>query len=281
MSAPNRVTSTSSERVTRVRALRSGAGRRKAGRFGVEGPLAVRSALHAGVLLRDLFVEEDAGADFSDVVAMAAAAGTNVTWVTPAVMAAMAETAHPQGLLAVCDLLPAGDLASVMAAPGPVIVLDAVTDPGNVGSVIRTADAVAAAGVILTPDSADVHNGKVVRSTAGSLFHVTVLQGRDIAGIATAARAAGRTVAVTAGDGGLDLFTAGDTGVVTDRTCWVIGSEAHGVSAAARAAADVTVVIPMTGAAESLNAAVAAAVVLYVTRHAESQLVRGEARMTD
>ncbi len=65
----------------------------------------------------------------------------------------MGETAQPQGVLAVCDQLPAGDLDAVMAAPGPVVVLDAVTDPGNVGTVIRTADAVGAAGVVLTPGS--------------------------------------------------------------------------------------------------------------------------------
>lgn len=281
MTAPNRVTSTSSERITRIRALHSRAGRRKAGLFVVEGPQAVRSAIDAGVPVHDLFADEAAGVAVSDLVAIAERSRIRVTHVTPSVMAAMAETQQPQGLLATCSLLPEGDLGAVMAAAGPVVVLESVSDPGNVGTIIRTCDAVAAAGVILSGTSVDVHNGKVVRSTAGSLFHVPVISGRSVAEVAAAARAAGRNVAVTLGDGATDLFVAADSGVVSDRTCWVIGSEAHGASDEARAAADLEVAIPMTGRTESLNAAVAAAIVLYVTRHAESRLVRGDGRMTD
>jgi TrmH family RNA methyltransferase len=130
---------------------------------------------------------------------------------------------------------------------------------------IRTADAVGAAGVILTAESADVHNGKVVRSTAGSLFHLPIVSGRSIDEIVLAAHAQGRTVAVATGDASTDLFEAAEDGRVDSRTCWVMGSEAHGVSAQARALADEAIAIPMSGRAESLNAAVASAVVLYVT----------------
>jgi TrmH family RNA methyltransferase len=265
------VTSVGSDRVTAVRALHSRQGRRKSGHFVVEGPQAVRSALAHGVLVHDLFVVEDTVA-CADVVGDARAAGARLTWVTPAVMAAMCETQQPQGVLAVCDLLPTGDLDLVMAASGPVVVLEAVSDPGNVGTIIRTADAAGAAAVLLTPQSADVHNGKVVRSTAGSLFHLPVLGGLPVEEIAAAARRAGRCLAVTAGEGATDLFTAADDGAVDSRTCWVIGSEAHGATPEARAAADLVVAIPMPGGAESLNAAVAAAVVLFVTAHAQSQL---------
>lgn len=260
-----RVSSTKSERITAVRVLHSRAGRRKAGRFVIEGPQPVRSALAAGVPVQDVFVDEGTGGTFSDVVEAATEAGARLTWVTSQVMAAMAETPHPQGVLAVAGLLPEVSLDEIMAAPGPVVVLEAVSDPGNVGTVIRTADACAAAGVVLTPESADVHGGKVVRSTAGSLFHLPVLSGQSVADVAAAARRHGRTVAVASGDADLDLFEAARTGAVAATTCWIVGSEAHGVSADARAAADVRIAIPMPGRAESLNAAVAAAVVLYVT----------------
>ncbi|MDP1877084.1 MAG: RNA methyltransferase [Actinomycetota bacterium] len=276
-----RVTSASSERVTRVRALHSRTGRRKAGRFVVEGPQAVRSALAAGAVVHDLFVDDSTGSDFSPECRAAEAAGARVTEVTPRVMASMAETQQPQGLLAVCALLPSGDLDAAMAADGPVLVLEAVADPGNVGTAIRTADAAGAAAVVLTPDCADIHNGKVVRSTAGSLFHLPVLAGHPISDVATAAIRAGRTVAVATGDGDTDLFDATDRGVIDDRTCWIVGSEAHGASDEARSVAGVAVSIPMRGRAESLNAAVAAAIVLFVTRHARRGLVGDERRMRD
>lgn len=254
--------------MTAVRALHTRQGRRKTGRFVVEGPQPVRSALAAGVVIRDLFMDDDAGAAFPDIAASARERGLGVCRTSAEVLAAMAETSAPQGVLAVCDQLPAGDLDAVMAAPGPVLVLDAVTDPGNVGTVIRTADAAGAAGVVLATGSADVHNGKVVRSTAGSLFHLPVLSGLAIEAVAEAAARSGRTVAVATGDAPIDLFAAVDGGGVDARTCWIVGSEAHGVGEAARAAADLSVRIPMRGRAESLNAAVAAAVVLYVTAHA-------------
>ena len=269
MTVSREVTSVRSDRVTAVRALHARQGRRKTGRFVVEGPQAVRSALAAGVVIRDLFMDDDAGVAFPDIAETAREHGLDVCRATPEVLAAMAETAQPQGVLAVCDQLPAGDLDAVMAAPGPVMVLDAVTDPGNVGTVIRTADAVGAAGVVLTSGSADVHNGKVVRSTAGSLFHLPVLSGVGIEDVAEAAARHGRSVVVATGDATLDLFAAADDGRVDTRTCWVVGSEAHGVSAAARSAATLAVRIPMPGQAESLNAAVAASVVLYVTAHAD------------
>ena len=272
---PERVTSAKSDRVTAVRVLHARPGRRKAGRFVVEGPQGVRSALVAGVVVRDLFMDEEAGVELPDIVATADAAGIPITWTSPEALSAMAETRQPQGVLAVCDLIADGDLDAVMAATGPIVVLDAVTDPGNAGTVIRTADAAGAVGVILTRGCVDVHNGKVVRSTAGSLFHLPVISEVTVEEVVAAASRQGRALAVLAADGDEDLFEAADAALVCPRTCWIVGSEAHGVSSAARAAAHVTVRIPMQGRAESLNAAVAAAVVLYVAEHAFRTRRRG------
>ena len=272
---PERVTSAKSDRVTAVRVLHARPGRRKAGRFVVEGPQGVRSALAADVVVRDLFMDEEAGVDLPDIVEMAGASGVAITWTSPEALSAMAETRQPQGVLAVCDLLTAGDLDAVMAAPAPVVVLDGVTDPGNAGTVIRTADAAGAAGVILTRGSVDVHNGKVVRSTAGSLFHLPVIGEVTVEEVVAAASRQGRALAVLAADGDEDLFDAADGALVCPRTCWIVGSEAHGASEAARAAAHVSVRIPMRGSAESLNAAVSASVVLYVAEHAFRARRRG------
>jgi TrmH family RNA methyltransferase len=265
------VTSVNSDRVTVVRALSTRSGRRKSGRFLVEGPQAVRSALAAGVSVHELFVDEDAGGAMSDVVEVAKGAGCRISLVTRPVMVALCQTEHPQGVLAVCSQLAPCELSAVLAAPGPVLLLESVSDPGNVGTIIRTADAIGAAGVLLTPESADVHNGKVVRSTAGSLFHLPVVSGQPLTDVLAAASAAGRTVAALTGDGELDLFEAASSGRVDDRTLWIVGSEAHGVSDQARAGADLRLAIPMTGRAESLNAAIAAATALYVTAFASAQ----------
>ena len=266
----NRVTSVRSDRVSEVRGLQSRNGRRKARRFLVEGPQAVSSAIAAGVLVHELFVAEDAGGSLSPIVSAAEAAGARITLASGAVIAAMAETQHPQGVLAVCSLLAPADLGAVMSSSGPVVVLEAMADPGNVGTVIRTADAVGAGGVVLTEGSADVHSGKVVRATAGSLFHLPIASGHSMSEVIEAAHERGRPVAVLASESSTDLFAALTSGEVSERTVWVIGNEAHGASQGAKAGADLVIRIPMSGQAESLNAAVAAAAVLYVTRYASA-----------
>jgi TrmH family RNA methyltransferase len=281
----SQVTSAKSERVTAVRALHARSGRRKAGRFVVEGPQAVRSAVAAGVVVHDLFVDVGTGGSFSDVISAVEASGGRVSWTTAPVMRALSETQQPQGVIAVCPLLggrdlDASDLEAAMMQDRPIVLLDTVSDPGNVGTIIRTADAAGAAAVVLSPDCADVHNGKVVRSTAGSLFHLPVLPAVAIDRVVASARAHGRSIVVATGDAEVDLFAAAADRRVDQRTVWIIGSEAHGVSEAARTAADLAVAIPMAGRAESLNAAVAAAVALYVTAFT-SRFGPASDRMTD
>lgn len=222
----------------------------------------MRAALEAGASVRVVVIAE--GAVFANEVVLADRRGAQVCEVPERVLREMAETAHPQGLLAICDLPGPVDLAAALHRPGPVVALDAVGDPGNVGTIIRTADAAGAAAVLLGPGCADPHSGKVVRSTAGSLFHlpvVTVTWPLAVAG----ARAAGRRLAATTGTGKVDLSAAAGAGLVGQDTVWVIGSEAHGVSQEVLDDADLTVRIPMRGRAESLNAAVAAGIVLYAT----------------
>lgn len=179
----------------------------------------------------------------------------------------MSETKHSQGVLAVCDQLPGADLDAVLAVPAPVLILDGVSDPGNVGTILRTAEAVGASAVVLTSGCADIHNGKVIRSTTGSVFRVPVVLDVAMADVIAAVRRAGRALVVATGDGEEDLFTAVDSRMACPRACWVIGSEAHGVGDEAVEAADLSVRIPMAEGVESLNAAVSAAAILYVLAH--------------
>ncbi len=232
-------------------------------RFVVEGPQAVREALSAGALL-ELFTTDPGG----ELSVRAAAAGTPVTVVTDAVLAAMAETVTPQGVLGVSPLLDTG-LDRLPPAPRLVAVLDAVNEPGNAGTVVRTADAAGADAVVLTAGSTDPHGGKCVRASAGSLWHLPLVHGVPVLDVVTTLQTRGLTVLATSGAGDDDLDDLLDRGQLDGPTAWLFGTEAHGLAPAVLAAADRRVRIPLHGRAESLNLAAAAAVCLYASARSQ------------
>jgi TrmH family RNA methyltransferase len=185
--------------------------------------------------------------------------------VSAAAAAALSETVTPQGVVAVCRRLDV-PLADVLAgAPRLVAGLVEPRDPGNVGTILRTADAAGADGVVVCGDAVDVYNGKAVRASAGSLFHVPVVAGIDVADL----RDTGLTTLATSGQGDTDLDTLVDDGSLAAPTLWLFGTEAHGLPDAALKLADRTVRVPIYGRAESLNLAAAAAVCLYASARAQ------------
>ena len=181
----------------------------------------------------------------------------------------MAETVTPQGVLGVAPLLDVPLDAALAGRPRLVPVLVAAQDPGNAGTVIRTADAAGADAVVLTEGSTDPHGGKCVRATAGSLWHLPVVSGPTLAETVAALRARGLQVLATTGAGEQDLDDLADAGGLTAPTAWLLGNEAAGLSDEALALADRTVRIPLRGRAESLNLATAAAVCLYASARAQ------------
>lgn len=231
-------------------------------RFVVEGPQAVREALAAG-RLTELFFEVGR---HDDLVAAARRQGTPVTEVSAAVLAAMADTVTPQGLLGTAPLLDVP--LAALEAPRCVAVLDAVNDPGNAGTVLRTADAAGADAVVLTQGSVDPHNPKCVRASAGSLWHLPVVSGPDLTDVVRRMRELGLQVLATSGSGADDLDDLADSGGLAAPTAWLFGPEAAGLSEEALALADRAVRIPLHGRAESLNLSAAAAVCLYATARA-------------
>jgi TrmH family RNA methyltransferase len=241
-------------------------------RFVVEGPQAVREALAAGGLL-ELFYEPGR---HDDVVQAVREAGTPITEVTAPVLAAMADTVTPQGLVAIAPLL---DVAlESLTQPRLVAVLDAVNDPGNAGTVIRTADAAGADAVILTAGSVDPHNAKCVRATAGSLWHLPVVSGADLTSVVRRLQAENVQVLATSGGGNDDLDELAAAGTLGRATAWLFGPEAAGLSDEAMALADRVVRIPIRGRAESLNLSAAAAVCLYASARAHRESSPGEHR---
>lgn len=269
---PPELTSTRSARVTEIRHLHDRRHRAERGAFVVEGPQAVREALGSGI--QELFVSEAALGRHPDIVELARERGARVVVATDDVIAAMSETRQPQGLLAVCPLIDR-DLAAVFAAAtrsadrSPLlVVLDGVGDPGNAGTIIRSADAMGAAGVILTTGSVDPHNGKCVRSTAGSLFHLPIATGVQPGDIVAACRAAGMGIVLADAHARDGLGDRQD--LLRGPVAWVFGSEAHGVDPAWKQEATGVLRIPMPGQAESLNLAAAAAICLYATDQARA-----------
>ena len=236
------------------------------------GGIAADRPFRAGPLLgvRELFVTAPALARHGELVDAVAASGAPVLEISGELMAELAQTVTPPGLLAVCPFLDV-PLAEVVA-PGPrlIVVLANVRDPGNAGTVLRTADAAGAGGVIFAGDSVDPYNSKCVRSSAGSLFHLPVVTGVSVQNVVGGLREAG--LRVLAGDGAAarsldELDAAGELGWPT---AWLFGNEAWGLPADLLALADEAVAVPIYGRAESLNLAAAAAICLYASAQASA-----------
>jgi len=262
------LTSIRSARVQAARRLAKRAFRAREGRFLAEGPQAVREAVAGPGTVTDVFVTREAAERHPELLEPAAEQGVPVQLVSGEVMSAIAQTVTPQGVVAVCRTLdrPLGEVLA--GAARLVAVLAHARDPGNAGTVLRTADAAGADAVLLTGDSVDPYNPKCVRASAGSLFHLPVVVGRDVAQDLPALRAAGLRVLAADGHADLDLDQAADQGLLAGPTAWVFGNEAWGLPPATRELADVVVKVPIHGRAESLNLATAAAVCLYASARA-------------
>ncbi len=174
----------------------------------------------------------------------------------------------PQGLIAVCRL-PDAELPELAGSrPGLIAVCAAVRDPGNAGTVIRCADAAGAGGVVFAGDCVDPFNGKAVRASAGSIFHLPVVVDVPLGAVVATLRSVGMQIVAADGSGELTLDQAEDEGVLARPTAWMFGNEAWGLPAADLALCDLGVRVPIYGRAESLNLATAAAVCLYASARA-------------
>jgi RNA methyltransferase, TrmH family len=250
-----------------ARKLLRRAGRDRAGRFLVEGAQAVREALArpGSGRVHELFVTTAAADRHPELLAAARAAGIRVVTITESAAGSLSDTVTPQGIVAVCDLLDVPLDAALGADPALVVVCAGIADPGNVGTVIRVADAAGADAVLLAGDTVDPHNGKAVRASTGSVFHLPLARDRDGDAVLARCRAAGLTLLAADGAGELELYDPTVTALLTGRVAWIFGAEAHGLPAAVAGRADHRIRVPIRGRAESLNLATAAAVCLYAS----------------
>jgi TrmH family RNA methyltransferase len=262
------LTSIRSPRVKAARQLAKRALRSQTRTFLAEGPQAVREALAAGAVLQ-LFATAAGRARHPGLADRAAAAGIEVVAVSGEVMAELAQTITPQGVLAVCRFVdvPLAELAA--AAPPLAVVLANARDPGNAGTVLRTADAAGAGGVVFAGASVDPYNSKCVRASAGSIFHLPVSAGAPVEVTVARLREAGLRVLAADGRAGRSLTDAERAGLLAQPTAWLFGNEAWGLPGDLLALADEPLAVPIYGRAESLNLAAAAAVCLYASARAQ------------
>lgn len=256
--------------------------RKDAGQFLVEGRQGVREALRRPGVVRWLFVRWSSALDNSDLVDMAREVDVPVFAVSEQNLATLSDTVTPQGVIAVArnvDVSLSKVLGTRRKDPTQaktkhqrkdvalIVICAQIRDPGNAGTVIRCADAFGADAVVFSNDSVEVYNPKTVRASVGSVFHLPIVTGADLAGTIDACRAAGMQVLATDGDAGTDLTDI--EAELSRPTAWVMGNEAWGLPVEHLELADETVAVPIYGQAESLNLATAAAICLYASASAQ------------
>ena len=228
-----------------------------AGEFLVEGAQAVREAVRSGVSCRVL-ATDDAARAFPELVA------AGYERLVDSQVRDLSDTVTPQGIFAICPV-PTWALTDVFTTSSRLVVICAqVRDPGNLGTVIRCADAFGADGVVTTTGSVDLTNPKAVRASVGSIFHLPIVSAVELDQAVDAAKQRGFLV-VAADGAGEDLNQAAASGGLDGSVAWILGNEAWGLPERDLGYADSVVRIPMWGRAESLNLSTAAAVCLYAT----------------
>jgi TrmH family RNA methyltransferase len=229
--------------------------------FVAEGAKVLAAALDAGVAIEGLYVapEGASNAAVSELVGRAVAAGVRVHQLGAGVMERVADTVTPQPVCGVVGYLDV-PLERLLESDGLLLVCLEVRDPGNLGAVLRVADGMGCGGVLCGATTVDPYNPKVVRASAGSIFHVPLAlarrpgeQDESLAALA----GAGYSLLATAARGGADYAGVDLTG----RVALLLGNEASGLPDEVAGAVDGLVTIPMEGRAESLNVAAAAAVI--------------------
>ncbi|MGH3446177.1 MAG: TrmH family RNA methyltransferase [Nocardioidaceae bacterium] len=237
--------------------------------FLAEGPQALREALSVPGCVSEVFATYDGTTRHPAIQESALA--QEVPWlrVDEPALSSLAQTVSPQGLVARCRFVDQPLTAALAGAPSLVVICANVRDPGNAGTVIRCADAAGADAVVLAGESVDPYNGKAVRASVGSLFHLPTVIDVTADETVEAVRGVGCTVLAADGQGEVSLDGLMDSGKLSEPSAWLFGNEAWGLSSEVAGRADHVVRVPIYGRAESLNLAAAAAVCLYASARAQ------------
>ena len=252
------VSSTKNERIKELAKLQTAKGRKKAGLYLLEGEHLVEEAIKEKALIELIVVSSNRMEDYHYLLEQTV---VQVLVVSQEVFQKLSMTETTQGILAAVQI----ENQTELPLSGRIIVLDAVQDPGNLGTIVRTADAACFDAVVLGVGTVDLYNDKVIRSMQGSHFHIPVFQA-DLREYLPALKNQGVEVAVTAlhRDSKDYSILQGKSDIAI-----VVGNEGQGVSSEVIEVADVVVTIPMFGKAESLNVAIASALLMYKTKESK------------
>lgn len=255
-----RVTGSGNPVIKEVRSLRNRSAREKKGIYFIEGSRFVAEALKDNtdilyIIMSETFLAEHGKKELTDLIEKSS---IRCYEVPDSLFGSISDTRNPQGILAVLRMqkrmLDEADFGN-----GMLVVMDMVKDPGNMGTIIRTADAAGCICVIVTDGCVDVFNPKVLRSTMGSIFHIPVYHCGNVEEALRKVKKSGFLIYASHLEGTTDIFDVDLTGNVA----LVIGNEAGGISEATVRNADLLVKIPMAGRAESLNVSVAAGIMMF------------------
>lgn len=247
------ITSTANERIKFLKTLKTKKGREASGTYLLEGKRAVMDAAAHGVAFECVLAEDPGSIPF-----LKGMEPQRVIQVSRHVIEALADTKSPEGIVAQVRMFDTAFDASALS--GLVVFLDCLQDAGNVGTIIRTADAAGAGAVVLSPACVELFNPKTVRATMSSIFNIPVFCAEDSTEALQALKRRGYRV-YAAALGGEDVFSL--PALVPEKSCLVIGNEGNGITAPVLTCADKKIALPMRGGAESLNAAIAAGIFIY------------------
>lgn len=253
---PEVITSPSNSTIKNIKSLLYKKYREEHGQYIVEGEKTVLEALVSDSTL-DMIVFSETYNHYP--ILQAVNPGIQCFRVKEQIFKQLSDTQSPQGVLAVVRQKKYDLQQAVRQNICFLVILDAIKDPGNLGTIIRTVDAAGGDGVVLINDCVDPYNPKAVRSTMGSILRVPIYRETKAENLLEIINRAGHHIAVS-DLGGADVFTWRGG---YDKTALVIGSESHGVSEEVRVRAHSLIRIPMMGGAESLNASVAAGILIY------------------
>ncbi len=242
--------------------------RMEQGLFVVEGLRLCLDAVQSGVICRYVFITGDASRRYYNSLKPILSAGAQVYEVSDSVFSKVSDTASPQGVLCVCDMLDKKMELATIDRNGRFIALERIQDPGNLGTIIRTAEAIGISGVLLSSDCCDILNPKVIRATMGGVFRLPIYESQELDAVCVDLRAMGfSTYAAVIEESAPGITqTAFPEGSVV-----FIGNEGNGLSQELCKACERQVTIEMAGRAESLNAAMAAGIIMW-------EMVRPKAR---